>query len=282
MWKLQLPAFVTSWRPPLWPSTSSMNEAKNSQVLPLANCRDIAGVLSLIDHCSSEITQMRPTVQEVTTKGGYCRRHDFDCGHLGPKYLDRCKHWGWSRVPGRGVGDCGADSGPSPGAQRRCGPSYMWACPATATCLVQQCSPLHRACMLQTPQQQTRKKPARPFLSSLLGRFYEGEACFVGVSGEQQRLREAGARVGRTNAALSGAVTEGDKGIGKVRVWDRSGLGGLRVGRCIGATPPSFGKKENYACSCTPIAKGYWCMYPYLPPFALSNFRNHWEVNLVV
>lgn len=47
--------------------------------------------------------------------------------------------------------------------------------------------------------------------------------------------------MGRTNAALSGAAPEGDRGIGKMRVWDPSGLGGLRVGRCIGAAalPPA-------------------------------------------
>lgn len=56
-------------------------------------------------------------------------------------------------------------------------------------------------------------------------------------AGERQRLREAGALVGRNNGAFSGPVGDGERGIGKTRVWDRSGLGGLRVGRSIGALP---------------------------------------------
>ena len=44
----------------------------------------------------------------------------------------------------------------------------------------------------------------------------------------------AGALVGRSCAALTGPTAEGEKGIGKLRVWAKCGLGGLRVGRAIG------------------------------------------------
>lgn len=40
--------------------------------------------------------------------------------------------------------------------------------------------------------------------------------------------------MGRSCAALTGPTAEGEKGIGKLRVWAKSGLGGLRVGRAIG------------------------------------------------
>ncbi|CAL8468661.1 g8201 [Coccomyxa elongata] len=53
--------------------------------------------------------------------------------------------------------------------------------------------------------------------------------------GEQRRLQSAGALVGRSCAALTGPTAEGEKGIGKLRVWAKSGLGGLRIGRAIGS-----------------------------------------------
>jgi hypothetical protein len=51
---------------------------------------------------------------------------------------------------------------------------------------------------------------------------------------EQKRLLAAGAHVGRSCAALTGPTPEGEKGIGKLRVWAKNGLGGLRIGRAIG------------------------------------------------
>lgn len=54
-------------------------------------------------------------------------------------------------------------------------------------------------------------------------------------AGEQRRLQAAGAHVGRSCAALSGPSADGEKGIGKLRVWAKNGLGGLRIGRAIGA-----------------------------------------------
>lgn len=47
-------------------------------------------------------------------------------------------------------------------------------------------------------------------------------------------MQSAGALVGRSCAALTGPTAEGEKGIGKLRVWAKSGLGGLRIGRAIG------------------------------------------------
>jgi hypothetical protein len=68
------------------------------------------------------------------------------------------------------------------------------------------------------------------------------------AAGERQRLREAGALVGRNNGAFSGPVGDGERGLGKTRVWDRCGLGGLRVGRSIGAAAHS---PPHSSCMCS-------------------------------
>ena len=52
------------------------------------------------------------------------------------------------------------------------------------------------------------------------------------------RLSAAGARVARMHATdFKAPAPEGEKGIGKLRVWESNGLGRLRVSRAIGARP---------------------------------------------
>ena len=49
------------------------------------------------------------------------------------------------------------------------------------------------------------------------------------------RLSAAGARVARMHHTdFKAPAPEGEKGIGKLRVWERNGLGRLRVSRAIG------------------------------------------------
>ncbi|CAL5221552.1 g3766 [Coccomyxa viridis] len=59
--------------------------------------------------------------------------------------------------------------------------------------------------------------------------------------GERMRLSAAGARVARMHATdFKAPAPEGEKGIGKLRVWESNGLGRLRVSRAIGGV--SIGK----------------------------------------
>ena len=52
------------------------------------------------------------------------------------------------------------------------------------------------------------------------------------------RLSAAGARVARMHATdFKAPAPEGEKGIGKLRVWEFNGLGRLRVSRAIGEQP---------------------------------------------
>jgi hypothetical protein len=54
-------------------------------------------------------------------------------------------------------------------------------------------------------------------------------------AGERMRLSAAGARVARMHHTdFKAPAPEGEKGIGKLRVWERNGLGRLRVSRAIG------------------------------------------------
>ena len=54
-------------------------------------------------------------------------------------------------------------------------------------------------------------------------------------AGERMRLSAAGARVARMHATdFKAPAPEGEKGIGKLRVWESNGLGRLRVSRAIG------------------------------------------------
>ncbi|CAK0780653.1 hypothetical protein CVIRNUC_005127 [Coccomyxa viridis] len=53
--------------------------------------------------------------------------------------------------------------------------------------------------------------------------------------GERVRLQAAGAQVARMHHTdFKAPAPEGEKGIGKLRVWERNGLGRLRVSRAIG------------------------------------------------
>ena len=48
-------------------------------------------------------------------------------------------------------------------------------------------------------------------------------------------MSAAGAQVARMHHAnFKAPAPEGEKGIGKLRVWERNGLGRLRVSRAIG------------------------------------------------
>ena len=70
------------------------------------------------------------------------------------------------------------------------------------------------------------------------------------------------ARMHHTN--FKAPAAEGEKGIGKLRVWERNGLGRLRVSRAIGAPSAIFHSSRCVTYLCRESREGRLCRLYYM------------------